>query len=59
MGIMEIEAIAPKAKLCVPAKGHKVYPYLLCRVELGIEQHCRYRDVFASFGERALERTTA
>ena len=29
MKTMGIEAIAPKAKLSAPAKGHKIYPYLL------------------------------
>ena len=28
-------------------------------LELGIEHHWQYRDVFASFGEGASERTTA
>ena len=29
MRMMGIEAIAPKLKLSAPAKGHKIYPYLL------------------------------
>ena len=29
MRMMGIEAIAPKPKLSAPAKGHKIYPYLL------------------------------
>jgi putative transposase len=29
MRTMGIEAIAPKPKLSAPAKGHKIYPYLL------------------------------
>jgi len=38
----DIIAIAPTAKLCVPAKGHKIYPYLLYhrKVNEGDEVWC-------------------
>jgi len=34
MGVMGLEAIYPRPKLSLPGQGHKVYPYLLRRVQI-------------------------
>ena len=45
MEIMGIEAIAPKPKTTVFAKGHKVYPYLLRNMKIEQPDHVWCSDI--------------
>ena len=45
MRIMGLEAVAPKPNLSKPAKGHKIYPYLLRGVTIDGPDHVWSTDI--------------
>lgn len=45
MGLMGLEAVAPKPNLSKPAPGHKVYPYLLRGVDIIAPNHVWSTDI--------------